>query len=146
MTDNSDSPCSNECILEEQDVGESTCLLTQADAGGQECRKRASSFSQIVVMVPSDISPFCLSLLWTLKDKGLVLDWHWEDGNIRIWVDTDLVLMRTSVPEGSAKSLLLRLIQAAQYRDHFPCQDADDLATDFAFLDGDLQQTLLPLA
>ena len=107
---------------------------------------KATSVSQVVVIVPPETNALCLSLLEILKNRGMVLSWHWEEDTIRVWVDTDLMLSRTSVPEGIENSWLVRLIEAAQYFDHFPCQNADDLATDFSYLGCDLPQTLLQLA
>jgi hypothetical protein len=41
---------------------------------------RPVQFSELAIDVPAEIGAFCLTLLWTLKNKGLVQDWRWEEG------------------------------------------------------------------
>ena len=64
----------------------------------------------------------------------MVLNWHWEEGILQVWADTDLILSRTSVPDGVADSWLLRLIEATQPYQSGPCQYEEDFSTDFSFL------------
>ena len=132
-----------ELMLEELKIDPS--LFSDAGAESQD-GSAASPFSQVVVLVPPETGVLCLRLLWALKERGIVLDWHWEDGVLLVWVDTELLLRRTSVPEGVANSWLLRLIEVTQSVDCHPYQNPDDQGTDFSYLCYDSNQTRMQSA
>ena len=140
--------CAIEVMLKEMKIKESDSALSRVATPwyGSESGSSAPRFSQLVLVVPAEINSFCLSFLWTLRDTGMVLDWHWEDGILQVLADIDLILSRTSVPEGVPNSWLLRLIEAAQHPRCFPCPHTDDLATDFSYLCCDPHQCLLQSA
>ena len=123
-----------EYMLKELNIEENRSSFSQADTQGSESGNRTSHFSQLVMSVPTENNAFCLTLLWTLKERGMVLNWHWEEGILQVWADTDLILSRTSVPDGVADSWLLRLIEATQPYQSGPCQYEEDFSTDFSFL------------
>ena len=131
--------------LNELSIGHDNSSSNQADTGG-ESGQRNSNFSQLIMMVAPETHVFFFSLLWTLKERGMVLHWHWEDGILRMLADTELILSRTSIPDGFANSWLLRLIEAAHCHDYFPYHQAEDSATDFSFLGDDMQQSMLQSA
>ena len=130
------SMCDVQFLLEELQIKDDASSLCQAEMQIYGCFPH---FAQLIVRVPPQTNVFCLSLLWTLKERGMVIDWHWDDDILRVCADTDMILSRTSVPDSTADSWFLRLIEAANHRDSFPSKDSDDLATDFSFLCSDLQ-------
>ena len=132
-------------MLDELNIGVDVSLFSDAGAESQN-GSAASPFSQVVVLVPPETGALCLRLLWALKERGIVLDWHWEDGVLLVWVDTELLLRRTSVPEGVANSWLLRLIEVTKSHDRHPCQHPDDQGTDFSYLCYESHQPLMQSA
>ena len=142
----SNNYCLVESTFKDLNLVENSCSLSQADTSS-DSGNRASHFSQLIMTVPAEINAFCLTLLWALKERGIVLKWLWEDGVVRVWADADLILRRTTVQDGVANAWLLRLIEASQHRDRFQSQHAEDLGTDFSFLcGGDLHHTMLQSA
>ena len=127
--------------------------LSRADT--QECYESESTrpiqFSELVMDVPAETSAFCLTLLLTLKNQGLVQSWRWEEGVLRVWADTDQIAGRSCVPDSSGGNVwLLRLIEATQYREESQVQiqtnnafEINDVGTDFSFLGCDFRQPLL---
>lgn len=112
---------------------------------------RAAQFSELVIAIPPEINPFCLSILWTLKEKGVVQSWYWEEGMLIVLADPDLLFNRSTGSDCS-QSTLSRLIEASQYRETYPAPFADhfkmvdDTATDFSFLGCDVSQTFMQYA
>ncbi len=112
-------------------------------------------FSELVMQVPPETNAFFLTLLWTLKNKGIVQNWRWEDGVLRVWADTDLLSCQSSNTESCGSSWLLRLIEATQY-----CNDqtansyhrqeifafGEEAATDFSYLGCDYSQSMMQTA
>jgi hypothetical protein len=148
--------CSVETKLFELNLNNTEGSLSRADT--QEYNESESSrpvqFSELVMDIPAETSAFCLTLLWTLKNKGLVQNWRWEEGVLRVWADTDQIVSRSSIPECSGGNMwLLRLIEATQYREESQFQipmnnsfDGNDAGTDFSFLGCDFSHPLLQSA
>lgn len=147
-----------ESMIGELNIEDNTNSISQADTRGCDSESSSSSgsravqFSELVMTVPPEINGFCLSILWTLKDKGVVQSWYWEEGVLRVWADADLIFSRSTNCDCGGYSPLARLIEATQYREAYPAPlpDAfkitDDVGTDFSFLGCDISQTLIPLA
>jgi hypothetical protein len=148
--------CSVETKIFQLSLDNTEGSLSRADT--QEYNESESTrpvqFSELVMDVPAETSAFCLTLLWTLKHKGLVQNWRWEESVLRVWADTDQIARRSSVPEFSGGNVwLFRLIEATQYREESQVQiptnnvfDSNDAGTDFSFLGCDFSHPLLQSA
>mmetsp|Transcript_23603 Transcript_23603/g.49385 ORF Transcript_23603/g.49385 Transcript_23603/m.49385 type:complete len:156 (-) Transcript_23603:56-523(-) len=148
--------CSVETKIFQLSLNNTEGSLSRADT--QECYESESTrpvqFSELVMDVPAETSAFCLSLLWTLKNQGLVQNWRWEEGVLRVWADTDQIVSRSSVPDCCGGNVwLLRLIEATQYREESQVQiqsnnsfESNDVGTDFSFLGCDFSHPLLQSA
>ena len=148
--------CSVETKIFQLSLNNTEGTLSRADT--QESYESESTrpvqFSELVMDVPAETSAFCLTLLWTLKDQGLVQYWRWEEGILRVWADTDQIACRSSVPDSYGGNVwLLRLIEATQYREEPQAQihtinsfESNDAGTDFSFLGCDFSQPLLQSA
>ena len=151
------SPCSIEHLIHELDIQDTSAPLSQADTqGGSDPESnRSMHFSELVMTVPPETNAFCFTLLWTLKNKGVVQNWRWEDGVLRVWADTDLLSFQSSNTECCGGSWLLRLIQATQHCDDqlmYSCARPEifafdeEAATDFSYLGCDYSQSMMQTA
>jgi hypothetical protein len=147
--------CSVETKLFELNLNNTPTQLSQADTQEYEAESsRPVQYSELVMDVPAETSAFFLTLLWTLKSKGIVQSWRWEEDFLRVWADTDLLLSRSSVAECSGNIWLLRLIEATQYREEAQVviqtnncyMYGEDVGTDFSFLGCDFKHPLLQIA
>jgi hypothetical protein len=146
--------CSVETKIFELSLDNAAGPLSRADTQEYESESiRPVHFSELVMDVPAETSAFCQSLLWTLKGKGLVQNWRWEEGVLRVWADTDQIASRSSVTECSGNVWLLRLIEATQYVEESYVRtpainsfDGNDAGTDFSFLGGDFSYPCLQSA
>jgi hypothetical protein len=149
--------CSIEQLIHELDIQDTSAPLSQADTQGcsESESNRSMHFSELVMTVPPETNAFCSTLLWTLKNKGVVQNWRWEDGVLRVWADTDALSYQTSNTECCGGSWLLRLIQATQ---HFDDQQmnlsarpdffafGEEAATDFSYLGCDYGLSMMQAA
>ncbi len=149
--------CSIEYLIHELDIEDTSAPLSQADTQGSSEPEsyRPMHFSELVMTVPPETNAFCFTLLWTLKNKGIVQNWRWEDGVLRVWADTDLLSCQSSNTECCGGSWLLRLIQATQNCDdqHMNLSArpeifafGEDAATDFSYLGCDYSQSMMQTA
>lgn len=105
---------------------------------------RARPLSELVMFVTQEASPFCLSMLWNLKEKRVVQNWVWEEEMLRVRVDTELLsrVPAIAMSELAGVSSIFPLIRAVlyfnNYRDELSKVQkpsmAEEEATDFSFL------------
>ena len=119
----------------EDDTSQADTQTCHSESGSA----KASQFSELVISIPPEANSFCLSILWTLFDKGIVQTWYWEDGFLRLWADIEVFLSKSSIPDCCGNAWFLRLIEATQYDYNlYPIQLRESFeegeATDFSFL------------